>query len=183
MEISRIRRDDAILVMIDFQERLMPAMKNEGKVISQASMLAAGCKEFDIPVLVTQQYTKGMGETVGAIAGALGEFEPIEKKEFSCMQNDDFKAALEDSDKDIVIVCGCETHVCVQQTVLDLLAQDYIVYVAGDCVSSRRGYTRDTALHRMAGAGAVITNAETVLFEILGSADDPHFKTISKLVK
>ena len=183
MNITRIKREDAALIMIDFQEKLMPAMKNQGKVISQAAMLAKGCKEFDMPVLVTQQYTKGMGATVPAVADALGEFEHIEKKEFSCWQNADFRAALEAAGRKTVIVCGCETHVCVQQTVLDLLAEGYAVYVAGDCVSSRRGYTRDTALHRMAGAGAVITNAETALFELLGSADDPHFKAISKLVK
>lgn len=183
MDITRIKREEAVLVMIDFQERLMPAMKNESKVIAQAVMLAKGCKEFGLPVLVTQQYTKGMGATVQAVADALGDFEHIEKKEFSCYQNADFRAALEATGRKTVIVCGCETHVCVQQTVLDLLAEGYVVYVAGDCVSSRRGYTRDTALYRMDSAGAVITNAETALFELLGTADDPHFKTISKLVK
>lgn len=183
MEITRMKREDTVLVMVDFQERLMPAMRNEDKVVAQAAMLATGCKEFDIPILVTQQYTKGMGATVAPVAEALGDFEHIEKKEFSCMLNEDFRKALEATGKKTVIVCGCETHVCVQQTVLDLLAEGYNVYVAGDCVSSRKKYTRDTAIARMAGAGAIITNAETALFELLGSAADPHFKAISKLVK
>lgn len=183
MEVTRLKREDSVLVMVDFQKRLMPAMRNSDKVIAQAAMLAEGCMEFDIPVLVTQQYTKGMGETVGAIARVLGNFEHIEKKEFSCMQNSDFKRALEETGRKTVLICGCETHVCVQQTVLDMLSEGYKVYVAGDCISSRKRYTRDTALFRMSGAGAIVTNAETALFELLGSADDPHFKTISKLVK
>ena len=183
MAITRIKREDAVLVLVDFQERLMPAMRNSEKVLAQTVMLTTGCKEFDIPVLVTQQYTKGMGETVDPVKTALGEFAYIEKKEFSCWLNPDFKKALEDTGRKTVIVCGCETHVCVQQTVLDLLEAGYNVYVAGDCVSSRKKYTRDTAIARMAGAGAVVTCAETALFELLGSADDPHFKTISKLVK
>lgn len=183
MDITRMKREDTVLIMVDFQERLMPAMKNPDAVCAKAAMLAEGCKEFDIPVLVTQQYTKGMGATVENVAVALGEFEHIEKKEFSCMLNSDFKKAIEDTGKKTAIVCGCETHVCVQQTVLDLLAADFNVYVAADCVSSREEYTRDRALERMAGAGAIITNAETALFELLVSADDPHFKTISKLVK
>ena len=183
MAITRINREDAVLVLVDFQERLMPAMGNQEKVLAQAAMLTTGCKEFDIPVLVTQQYTKGMGETVDPVKTALGEFSYIEKKEFSCWQNPDFKKALEETGRKTVIVCGCETHVCVQQTVLDLLEAGYNVYVAGDCVSSRKKYTRDTAIARMAGAGAVVTCAETALFELLGSASDPHFKTISKLVK
>ena len=183
MHVTRMKKEDTVLIMVDFQERLMPAMKNTEAVCAKAAMLAEGCKEFDLPVLVTQQYTKGMGATVEPVAAALGEFEHVEKKEFSCMLNGDFKKALEDTGRKTAIVCGCETHVCVQQTVLDLLAEDYIVYVAADCVSSREDYTRDRALARMEGAGAIITNAETALFELLGSADDPHFKTISKLVK
>ena len=183
MNITRINRDEAVLVLVDFQERLMPAMRKCDKVIGKAAMLAKGCKEFDIPMLVTQQYTKGMGDTVPEMKEALGEFEHIEKKEFSCMMNQEFKAALAGTGRKTAIVTGCETHVCVLQTVLDLLAEDYNVYIVTDCVSSRKRNTRDTAIERMIGAGAIPTTAEAVLFELLRSADDPAFKAISKLVK
>ncbi|MBQ9179649.1 MAG: isochorismatase family protein [Firmicutes bacterium] len=183
MKITRMNREDTVLVMVDFQERLMPAMRSSEKVIMRAAMLATGFKEFGIPALVTQQYTKGMGETVEPVAKALGEFTPIEKKEFSCMKNAAFKAALEETGKKTVVVAGCETHVCVQQTVRDLLAEDYTVYVVQDCASSRKRYMKEAAIVRMREAGAIITNAETALFELLVTADDPSFRTISKLVK
>ena len=183
MKNARATREDAVLVLIDFQDRLMPAMKNEHKVIGSACKLVEGAKEFDLPIIVTQQYTKGMGGTVRELAQALGDFEHVEKKEFSCWLNDDFAKALKDTGRKTVIIAGCETHVCVQQTVLDLLDEGYDVIVAGDCVSSRKRYTRDTALALMADAGAVISAYESILFDLLVTASDPHFKAISKIVK
>ncbi len=180
---TRANREDTVLVLIDFQERLMPAMVNNDKVIESTGKLVDGAKEFDLPIIATQQYTKGMGPTVPELAAKLGDFEPVEKKEFSCWLNDDFKSALEKTGRKTVIIAGCETHVCVQQTVLDLLDADFEVIVAGDCVSSRKRYTRDTALALMAEAGATISAYESILFDLLITAADPHFKAISKIVK
>lgn len=183
MEITRANREDAVLVLIDFQEKLMPAMVNNDKVIESTGKLIDGAKEFGLPIIVTQQYTKGMGATVEPIAEKLGEFEHVEKKEFSCVLNEDFTDRLEKTGRKTVIVAGCETHVCVQQTVLDLIDEGYDVLVAGDCVSSRKRYTRDTALALMAEAGATISAYESILFDLLLTASDPHFKAISKIVK
>lgn len=179
----RANREDAVLVLIDFQEKLMPAMVNADKVIESTGKLIAGAKEFDLPIIITQQYTKGMGETVKDIAEKVGEFEHVEKKEFSCFLNEDFVKRLEETGRKTVIIAGCETHVCVQQTVLDLIDEGYDVIVAGDCVSSRKRYTRDTAMALMAEAGATISAYESILFDLLLTAADPHFKAISKIVK
>lgn len=127
---SRLNLDEAILVVIDFQDRLVPAMKNEKEVIEKASALIKGCRILGVPIIATQQYTKGLGETTKDIKDALTlpigddvpetEFKHVEKKSFSCMDEPNFKEALIKSGKDQVIVCGVESHVCVQQTVIDL---------------------------------------------------------------
>ena len=181
--IPRATKDDSVLVLIDFQERLMPAMVNADKVLKTTRKLIEGVNEFEIPIIVTQQYTNGMGPTVPELAPEIGDFEPVEKKEFSCMQNEEFVKKLEETGRGTVIVAGCETHVCVQQTVLDLLEAGYSVIVAGDCVSSRKRYTRNTALALMNSEGAEISAYESILFDILQTADDPRFKAISKIVK
>lgn len=182
--ITRVNREDTILVAIDFQEKLMPAMKDSEETIAGAKKMIDGITIFDMPILVTQQNPKGLGGTVEEIESSFGEnVTKIEKNEFSCMANTEFKDALEKSGRNTVIVTGCETHVCVQQTVLDLLMSGYNVYVAIDGVSSRKKYMRKTALKRMEAAGAVLTSYEAVLFELLGSAKDSNFKAISKLVK
>ncbi len=183
MKNVRANKEDTVLVLIDFQERLMPAMVNQDKVIESTSKLVEGAKEFGLPMIVTQQYTKGMGATVPGLAAVIGDFEPVEKKEFSCCLNEDFTKRLENTGCRTVVVAGCETHVCVQQTVLDLVEAGYDVIVAGDCVSSRKRYTRDTALALMDSAGAVISAYESILFDLLLTAGDPHFKAISKIVK
>lgn len=182
--ITRLKREDTILVAIDFQEKLMPAMNDSEETIAGAKKMMDGITIFELPILVTEQNPKGLGGTIKEIDESLTKnVTKIEKNEFSCLANETFKSALEESGRKTVIVTGCETHVCVQQTVLDLLMSGYDVYVAMDGVSSRKKYMRKAALKRMASAGAVITTYEAVLFELLGTAKDPNFKVISKLVK
>lgn len=182
--IKRLRREDTILMAVDFQKKLMPAMHDSKETIEGAKKMIDGFTVFDLPILVTEQNTKGLGGTVEELSESLTKnVTYIEKNEFSCLSNNDFKKALEESGRKTVIVTGCETHICVQQTVLDLLASGYNVYVAIDGVSSRKKYMKKAALARMERAGAVITTYEAVLFELLGSAKDPCFKSISKLVK
>ena len=179
----KIDRDDAIFVAIDFQEKLMPAMAEREELETKVVKLVSGMKTLGIPTIVTQQYTKGLGATVPAVAEALGEFTPIDKTTFSCMGNEDFLAALENLDRGTVILAGIEAHICVEQTAIDLLRDGYEVALVTDCIQSREPRNRDVAIQRMTRAGAIPTGFESVLYELLGSAKAPEFKAISSLVK
>ena len=183
MEIKRLKREDAILTAVDFQEKLLPAMSEPGNIEKLAVKLAKGLRELGIPAIVTQQYTKGIGKTVDAVAEAIGEFEPVEKNTFSAWLTDEYRKKLTDSCRKSVILMGVETHICVEQTALDLLANGYEVFLAADCVGSRDSFNRDNSIRRMERAGAVITNAESILYELMGSSAVPEFKAISKIVK
>lgn len=175
--------EDSLVVAVDFQVRLMPAMNDCEKVEKKSEMFIRGCRLLDVPILVTQQYTKGLGDTLPSLKEALDEFEHIEKVVFSCCGDEGFVKKLEESGKKNIIVMGIESHVCVQQTVLDLLLRGHNVYVIADCISSRSETDHKYAEMRMQQAGAVITTAESVLFEFILSADHPKRKEISNLVK
>jgi len=179
----KIDKDEAVLVVVDYQDRIVPAM-NEGKqVIETAAKFIRGCRVLGLPVIVTQQYTKGLGETVPGIKEALGAFEPVEKKSFSAAGSKEFMRRLEGSDRETVIVIGIEAHVCVEQTVLDLIGEGYDVFVITDCISSRHKADMHEACRRMVHSGAVLTTYEAALFEMLGSASEPGFREISAIVK
>lgn len=178
-----MKREDTLFVVIDFQERLMPVMFGKEELEDKVCRLAAGMKELGIPKIVTQQYTKGIGETIPSVAEALGEFFPIDKTSFSCMNNEEFKEQLQAAGKGTVVACGIESHICLQQTVLQLLNEGYKVYVPVDCVSSRSQEDKMVSIARMGEAGAVMTTYEAILYELLGNAKAPEFKAISKIVK
>lgn len=179
----RLNREDTILVMIDFQERLLPVMKDHQELEEAVIKLVRGIRTLDVPVIVTQQYTKGLGPTIPPIADALGAFSPIEKTDFSAAAELDFLEALNASKKTTVVLCGIETHVCVAQTALILLELGYDVFLVEDGVSSRSKNDKKSAIKRMIQAGARPVTVEGVLFELLGTAKAPEFKEISKIVK
>ena len=178
-----IRRDDAVLVAVDFQTKLMPAMADPQTLEETVVRLAKGAKALKIPVIVTQQYTKGLGPTTAPIAEALGDFEPVEKLTFSAMGEPAFLRALEASGRKSVILIGIEAHICVQQTALELMEKGYSVYVIQDCVASRKESDYLCSQKRMAAAGAVITTYEAVLYELLRGAKAEGFKAVSAIVK
>lgn len=180
---SFITRDDTAFVVIDFQEKLMPAMSGRELLEDRTVRLVKGMKTLEIPTVVTQQYTKGIGPTIPSIAEALGEYEPIDKTTFSCMKNEEFIEKFRALDRKNVVVCGIEAHICVQQTVLQLIEAGYNVYVPADCVSSRAPEDKMWSISRMGEAGAVITSYEAVLYEILGGSKEQGFKQISAIVK
>lgn len=180
---SLIRRDDAVLAAIDFQTKLMPAMADPDTLETSVVKLAKGIQALDVPVIVTQQYTKGLGPTVETISQALGTFDPVEKLTFSAAAEPAFMSALQALGKKTVILIGIEAHICVQQTALELLDRGYSVYVVQDCIASRKEKDNLCSQNRMAAAGAVITTAEAVLYEILGGARADGFKAVSALVK
>lgn len=186
MMTKRLKKNDAILVVIDFQEKLMPAMYDRNDVEDKTSRMIRGAKALGLPVVVTQQYTRGLGETVPVVAEALGEYEPIDKVTFSCCGNEEFLAAVnkaKEEGRNAVIITGCETHICVEQTALDLLEMGFDVFLAADCVQSRTRENREISLRRMEKAGIVVSSYESMLYDMLESAKAPEFKAISAIVK
>jgi len=180
---TMLKTENTAALIIDFQERMMPSISNHEELIRKAAVFAKGCRILDVPVLVTQQYTKGLGETMPALRDALGEFEHIEKTSFSCRGEPVFVDKLKAMNKNNVLVTGVESHICVQQTVLELLEDGWAVYVIADCIGSRSETDRAYAEQRMRQAGAVLTTTEAVLFEFMLNAGHPKRKEISNLVK
>ncbi|MFC0878172.1 hydrolase [Saccharicrinis sp. FJH2] len=179
----RIVKSDTAAVMIDMQGKLLPHMKKQPTVLENCVKLTEGLKILDIPILVTQQYTKGLGETVDYLREAFDRFEYIEKTSFSCCDEPEFNLKLKSTGKHFVIVAGIEAHVCVLQTVIDLINFGYQPVVVENCVSSRYDEDKESALQRLRQEGAIITTYESVLFELTQNAKAPEFKAISKLVK
>jgi nicotinamidase-related amidase len=179
----RIERQHATAIVVDIQERLFPHIHEHEALAQRCAMFIKGLRTLKIPIVVTQQYTKGLGPTIPAIADALGEFEPMEKRAFSATTINDVEAIVLGTRGHQIILLGIETHVCIQQTALDILAQGRGVVVIEDCVSSRNANDKRIAIERMRSAGAVITTAESMLFEILETSESEAFKQISALVK
>ena len=180
---SRLKKEDCILVVIDYQEKLVPAMADRENLVATSAKLIKGFNILNLPILITQQYTKGLGETIPEIKEAAGDVPYLEKMTFSAWDDENFVAEFQKRNRKTVVVIGIEAHVCEQQTVLDLLEEGCTVYVAADCVGSRSEKDRDYAIERMRGAGAIITTYESILFELLGWSKAEEFKQISALVK
>lgn len=178
----KLEAADCVLVIIDLQERLMKAMKDAERVLNNTNLLLATAKQFEIPVIVTEQYPKGLGPTVAEIKENLPEHSYFDKVSFSAC-DDSFIDRIAAVKRKTVIVTGTETHVCVFQTVRDLLSAGYDVQVVSDAVCSRFDFNYLNGLDLMKEAGAVITNTETVVFDLLGCAGTPQFKVISPMVK
>ncbi|MFL5818204.1 MAG: isochorismatase family protein [Conexibacter sp.] len=166
------------LVVIDVQEAFAKAVERFDDVVAQTAILVRGAQVLDVPVLVTEQYPRGLGDTVAPVRDALGDVERLPKTVFSATRADGFDLA----GRDQALVCGIETHVCVNQTTHDLLAGGVEVHVAVDAVSSRTSTNRELGLRKMEESGAILTSVETALFELLGAAGSDEFKTIQKLV-
>ena len=179
----RILKEDTIAVMIDMQEKLAPHIHEIEEVVANQKILVQGLQALEIPILATEQYRKGLGTTLADLNELLGTTEPTEKMTFSCWDDQGFKAALKDSGKKSVILFGIETHVCVLQTVLDLLEDGYQPVIIENCVSSRKEKDKQLALRRMEQEGAVISSAESILFELCRVSGTDAFKQISRLVK
>ena len=176
--------EKAILVVIDVQEKLVPAMNQDlyRQLLLHANLLIEGFKALDLPIIATEQYSKGLGHTVTELNGATEQY-CIEKMAFSCCGEESFITALEKSGAKQVLIAGMESHVCVFQTVLDLLDRGYIVHLVSDAVSSRFKSDYDNAISTAARAGAVITTTETALFQLVKVAGTDGFKAVSKLVR
>lgn len=173
----------SLFLIIDIQERLAQVMDKKEQVITNTLHLLELSRLVDIPVVVTEQYPKGIGKTVQPIVEGLPRYEPIEKITFDCCLMEPFNDKISSLKKDQVIVVGMETHICVLQTVLSLLKAGYTVHVVSDGVCSRTKNNWKIGLEVMRDAGAVITSTEIVLFQLLRQAGTEEFKHISKRIK
>jgi nicotinamidase-related amidase len=183
---ARLDRTRAILVVIDVQERLAPVIHEVSDVVANIARLIRGAHVLGVPVLLTEQYVKGLGSTVAPLREALDEtcgFAPIEKMCFSSVGCADFMARLDMAGRRQVLIAGIEAHVCVFQTALDLIEKGYEVFAVEDAVSSRTARNRDIAVRRMVSEGAKIASTEMALFELTVTSGTDEFKAISRLVK
>jgi nicotinamidase-related amidase len=176
-------RKRTLLLVVDVQARLAPVIAGHETVIANCARLIEGCRLLGVPLLVSEQYPKGLGPTVDQLRGLLRDDEVLEKISFSCLRDREIKERLAESGRDTLLVCGMEAHVCVTQSVLDALDEGYHVQVAADAVGSRSPENRRVALERLAQEGATVTTTESALFELLKAAGTDEFKQISKLVK
>ncbi|MDD4911535.1 MAG: hydrolase [Sideroxydans sp.] len=175
----------ATLVVIDVQEKLCAAMDQSvlAQLTKNAGILLESAAELGVPVIFTEQYVKGLGPTLNELRSRAPAAPAIEKMSFSCCGNEAFIKHLKDSDRTQIIIAGMETHVCVLQTVIDLLAEGFDVHVVKDAVMSRSNDNRQTAMEAMTLAGAIPTSTESVVFQLLRVAGTDSFKKLSKLVK
>jgi nicotinamidase-related amidase len=172
--------EDSALIVVDVQEKLAPAVANHQRVVWNVRRLLEAAKSLEVPALATEQYPAGLGATVASLAGYFPEIP--DKLTFSCVGCPEFHRRLADLRRRHLVVAGMETHVCVQQTVLDLLAEGFRVYVAVDAAGARAALDHDTALRRMETSGAILTTVEAVLFEWCVAAGTDAFRSIRKLV-
>lgn len=173
----------SLLLVIDIQSKLSPVMAQFEQIKHVTEQLASAAKLYDIPQLVTEQYKQGLGTTDEALKAVLNGATYFDKTHFSAFKENGFKQLLADYNKPQIIVVGMEAHVCVLQTCLDLLAHDYRVFVIADGICSRKEIHRDIALNQLQSAGAVITSAESIIFQWAEVANSATFKKILNIVK
>lgn len=178
-----LKKETTALLIIDLQERILPVISNIDAVLENTIKLIKGFKILQLPIYFTEQYPKGLGPTSQKILNELNGYSAIHKMSFSCSGVVDLFDELNHKQLSQVAVCGVESHVCVQQTVLDLMENNFQVDVAADAVSSRRETDYNIALERMRTSGAEVTTTESILFEFLEVCGTPEFKEISKIVK
>lgn len=178
-----LNENDSLLLIIDIQDRLVAALEKD-TIVSKASKLTAAAKILGIPVIVSEQYPKGLGHTVEAVSEQLSDStEVIEKTSFSLLQEDGFLEKIKSYNKKQIIICGIEAHICVHQTTADLIQEGFEVIVAKDVCASRNKYEFLQGIEAMQANGAKISCLEIILFEWLRGAKHPKFKEVQALIK
>ena len=175
--------DDCCLVVVDVQEKLAAVMDCGDQLFENLSILVESAKILGLPIINCRQYPKALGQTIEPIADMLSDTDPIDKMVFSCCGSDEFNDRLSSIDRQSVMLCGIETHVCVYQTAMDLLRMSHIVHLVTDATSSRTAANKTVAISRMQTEGVKLTSTEMVLFGLLKTADHKNFKQIAKLIK
>jgi nicotinamidase-related amidase len=186
-EIARrpLEADQSALIVVDIQEKLLPPIFEKDRLVRNSQLLLRLARIIDLPVLATTQYSKGLGATVPEVASLLPPGEVLDKTAFSCFGSDRFCSAVHalPGNRNTLIVCGMETHICVLQTVLGALNQGFLVQVASDAVSSRAEWNWKIGLRRMEAAGALISSTETIIYELLRGSATPAFKEMLPYLK
>lgn len=179
----RIKKENTIGLVIDIQERLFPVMHKNEQLLKNCKTLIQGLQLLQTPTIITQQYTKGLGETLPEIKAEIADFSFLEKRDFSCYDEPLFVDQLKKLNAKNIIICGIESHVCVLQTAADLKDAGFNPIVVMDCISSRTKENIKLAKERFRFEGIMMTSYESILFELTRSANAPEFRSISKLVK
>lgn len=174
---------NSLVMLVDIQEKLTPHIHENETLIKNTQTLVDGLKLFEIPFIVNEQYPKGLGNTIPQLKTKLENIKTMEKTTFSCCGQDTTREKILKSKKNIAIVFGIETHICVMQTCLDLLAHNISPILVVDCCGSRKLYDHEIAITRMVQAGVIPITYEALLFELCKSSQAPFFKEITKLVK
>jgi nicotinamidase-related amidase len=186
-EIARtsLEAERCALLVVDIQEKLLPPIFQKEQLLKNSQLLIRLAGVLKLPALVTTQYAKGLGNTVPEIASLLPETHAIDKQMFSCFGSDAFCSVLKrlPGNRNTVLICGMESHICVTQTALGSLREGYIVHVASDAVSSRTEWNWKIGLERMRAAGAVISSTEMIIYELLRSSGAPAFKELLPYLK
>jgi nicotinamidase-related amidase len=176
-------REKTALVLIDVQEKLFRLMPDQEALVGHLQQLVRGAQVLKLPIVWAEQYPEGMGKTIQAVAELLSKHVPIPKRSFSVCGHEPLRRQIQSLGCKQFVLAGIESHVCVYQSAVDLLALGYEVEVVSDAVSSRTEANRRIGLERVRRAGAAITSVETVLFELLRVAEGPRFKEILSIVK
>ncbi len=178
-----LKKANTALLVIDIQEKILPVIFEHERVIDNTLKLINGMKIMGIPVYFTEQYPKGLGPTTPVVKQALEGAKEVQKLSFSCAGEPSLFQELKEKNLSQIVVCGIESHVCVQQTALDMLVNGFQIDIAYDAVSSRREKDYQIALDRMRQNGVEVTSTESILFELLNVSGTEEFKAVSKLVK
>lgn len=180
---NKLSQNDSLVLIIDVQEKLV-GMLEKDTIVSKTAKLAEAAKILDIPVVVTEQYPKGLGNTVQPVAEKLPENTPVfEKVSFSALETEGVAERIKSYGKKQIVICGIETHICVHQTTAALIEAGYEVYVIKDACASRNKYEFKQGIEAMRQNGAKISCLEIALFEWLGGAKHPNFKEVQALIK
>jgi nicotinamidase-related amidase len=179
----RITKENTVGLIIDIQERLFPVMLENEKLLKNCKILIQGLNELKLPLVTTQQYTKGLGETLPEIKSLIPNYTFIEKIEFSCCDEPAFMKRIKELGVKNIIICGIESHVCVLQTAVDLKEAGLNPIVVMNCVSSRTAENIELAKERFRYENIMMTSYESILFELTRSSGRPEFRAISKIVK
>lgn len=177
-----LKRDQSRLLMIDMQEKLVPAMHEHKALVQNCRTLLTAASYAQAPLLISEQYPQGLGHTLSELREAAGDSARMAKMDFSCARDGVMRARLEDSERKQIVICGVEAHVCVLQTALDLHAMGMEVFVVLDAVASRQLGSKTVAANRLTASGVHVVTVEMVIFEWAQSASDPVFKSLRKLI-
>ena len=179
----RINRENTIGLVVDMQEKLIPSVLNHEMIIKNTLILLKGLRLFQVPVVVTQQNTMGLGSTLAEINDTIRNFSYIEKSSFSCYREPAFVHIINRIGKRNVVIIGVEAHVCILQTALDLLYNNFNPVVVEDCIGSAEENDKRVSLWRLRDAGTMITTSESILFELCRDSATGEFKELLKLIK